>query len=237
MLLVFYITTPKKRTAADTRGLPHAIAAARFPWFPPHHSHTNRQYLPPITPYPPSLATASRFHLTVKYYPCLERNPIDWRYSHWLEGISFVDWRGVLCSLGLPWVFLGFPWFPLVSLGLPWVPLVSLVWRCTLPRNNPTPPTPSIKPETFLSIVPRGTPVQSRISRSLLLIALYICFMQYIDNKANKRTMIKSRASPVAITYRPNSNAMYPQNKVSTKYITNPIKYTISNHDFKITPK
>lgn len=49
--------------------------------------------------------------------------------------------------------------------------------------------------------------------------------------------MIKGRASPVAITYRPNSNAMYPQNKVSTKYITNPIKYTISNHDFKITPK
>lgn len=61
--------------------------------------------------------------------------------------------------------------------------------------------------------------------------------MQWIDNKANKTTMIKGRASPVAITYRPNSNAMYPQNKVSTKYITNPIKYTISNHDFKITLK
>lgn len=27
--------------------------------------------------------------------------------------------------------------------------------------------------------------------------------MQCIDNKANKRTMIKGRASPVAITYRP----------------------------------
>lgn len=49
--------------------------------------------------------------------------------------------------------------------------------------------------------------------------------------------MIKGRALTVAITYRPNSNAMYPQNKVSTKYITNPIKYTISNHDFKITLK
>lgn len=124
--------------------------------------------------------------------------------------------------------------FPLV---FPWVPLVSLVWRCTLPQNKSTPPTPSTKTETFLLIVPRGTPVQSRISRSLFLIALYICFMQCIDNKANKRTMIKGRASPVAITYRPNQNAMYPQNKVSTKYITNPIKYTISNHDFKITPK
>ena len=135
--------------------------------------------------------------------------------------------------LGFPW----FPWFPLVSLGFPWFPLVSLVWRCTLPQNKPTPPTPSIKPETFIPIVPRGTPVQSRISRSLLLIALYTCLIQCIDNKTNKRTMIKGRASPVAITYRPNSNAMYPQNKVSTKYITNPIKYTISNHDFKITLK
>lgn len=49
--------------------------------------------------------------------------------------------------------------------------------------------------------------------------------------------MIKGKASPVAIAYRPNSNAMYQQNKVSTKYITNPIKYTISNHDFKIALK
>lgn len=36
--------------------------------------------------------------------------------------------------------------------------------------------------------------------------------------------MIKGKASPVAITYRPNSNAIYPQNKVSTKYINTPIK-------------
>ena len=143
-----------------------------------------------------------------------------------------IDWKVFL--LLIEGVFLG---FSLVSLGFPWFPLVSLVWRCTLPQNKPTPPTPSIKPETFLPIVPRGTPVQSRISRSLLLIALYTCLIQCIDNKTNKRTMIKGRASPVAITYRPNSNAMYPQNKVSTKYITNPIKYTISNHDFKITPK
>lgn len=96
--------------------------------------------------------------------------------------------------------------------------------RCPLPQNKSIPSTFSAKPETFLPIVPRGTPVQSRISRSLFLIALYICFMQCIDNKANKRTMIKGRASPVAITYRPNSNAMYPQNKVSTKYINIPIK-------------
>ena len=103
---------------------------------------------------------------------------------------------------------------------------------------NPTPPSKSPRnPKTFRYFVPRGTLIQSRISRSLFLIALYTCLMQCIDNKANKRTMIKGRASPVAITYRPNSNAMYPQNKVSTKYITNPIKYTISNHDFKITPK
>lgn len=103
---------------------------------------------------------------------------------------------------------------------------------------NPTPPSKSPRnPKTFRHFVPRGTLIQSRISRSLFLIALYICFMQCIDNKANKRTMIKGRASPVAITYRPNSNAIYPQNKVSTKYITNTIKYTISNHDFKITPK
>ena len=108
-----------------------------------------------------------------------------------------------------------------VSLGFS---LVSLVWRCTLPQNKPTPPTPSIKPETFLPIVPRGTLIQSRISGSLVLIALYTCLIQCIDNKANKITMIKGRASPVAITYRPNSNAMYPQNKMSTKYINIPIK-------------
>lgn len=36
--------------------------------------------------------------------------------------------------------------------------------------------------------------------------------------------MIKGKASPVAITYRPNSNAMYQQNKASTKYINIPIK-------------
>lgn len=36
--------------------------------------------------------------------------------------------------------------------------------------------------------------------------------------------MIKGKASPVAITYRPNSNAIYPQNKVSTKYINTLIK-------------
>lgn len=143
-------------------------------------------------------------------------------------------WFFLGCPWFFPWFPLVFPWFPLVSIGFS---LVSLIWRCTLPQNKPTPPTPSIKPETFLPIVPRGTPVQSRISRSLLLIALYTCLIQCIDNKTNKRTMIKGRASPVAITYRPNSNAMYPQNKVSTKYITNPIKYTISNHDFKITPK
>ena len=122
----------------------------------------------------------------------IEDTPIDWKvFLLLIEGVFFVS----LVSLG----------FSLVSLGFS---LVSLVWRCTLPQNKPTPPTPSIKPETFLPIVPRGTPVQSRISRSLLLIALYICFMQCIDNKANKRTMIKGRASPVAITYRPNSNAM-----------------------------
>lgn len=49
--------------------------------------------------------------------------------------------------------------------------------------------------------------------------------------------MIKGRASPVAITYSPNSNAIYQQNKVSTKYINIPIKYTISNRDFKIEHK
>ena len=103
---------------------------------------------------------------------------------------------------------------------------------------NPTPPSKSPRnPKTFRYFVPRGTLIQSRISRSLFLIALYTCLIQCIDNKTNKRTKIKGRASPVAITYRPNSNAMYPQNKVSTKYITNPIKYTISNHDFKITLK
>ena len=67
-----------------------------------------------------------------------------------------------------PWfslVFLGFHWFSMVSpcfslfslgfIGFPWFPLV---WRCPLPQNKSTPPTPSIKPETFLPIVPRGTP-------------------------------------------------------------------------------
>ena len=90
---------------------------------------------------------------------------------------------------------------------------------------NPKPPSKSPrKPKAFRYFVPRGTLIQSRISGSLLLIALYICFMQCIDNKTNKRTKIKGRASPVAITYRPNSNAMYQQNKMSTKYINIPIK-------------
>ena len=145
MLLVFYITTPKERTAADTRSLPRRDTAARFPWFPPHHSHTNRQYLPPITPYPPSLATALRFHLTVKYCPCLERNPIDWKVF-------------LLLIEGGPLVFLCFPWVSLVFHGFPCL-------EVSPPQNKSTPPTPSIKPETFLPIVPRGTPVQSRISR------------------------------------------------------------------------
>lgn len=90
----------------DQRGRPHAIAAPRFPWFPPYHSHANRQYLPPITLYPPSLATALRFHLTVKYYPRLERNPIDWKVF-------------LLLIEGVPLVFLCFPWVSLVFLGFP----------------------------------------------------------------------------------------------------------------------
>lgn len=90
---------------------------------------------------------------------------------------------------------------------------------------NPQPPSkPPRNPKTFRYFVPRGTLIQSRILGSLLLIALYIRIMQCIDNKANKITMVKGRASPVAITYRPNSNAMYQQNKVSTKYIKTPIK-------------
>ena len=90
---------------------------------------------------------------------------------------------------------------------------------------NHTPPSKSPRnPKTFRYFVPRGTLIQSRISRSLFLIALYTCLIQCIDNKTNKRTMIKGKASPVAITYRPNSNAIYPQNKVSTKYINTPIK-------------
>ena len=92
-------------------------------------------------------------------------------------------------------------------------------------RKSPTPPSKLPRnPKTFRYFVPRGTPVQSRISRSLFLIALYTCLIQCIDNKTNKETMIIGRASPVAITYRPNSNAMYQQNKVSTKYINIPIK-------------
>ena len=112
-----------------------------------------------------------------------------------------------------------------------------LVWRCfslfgkVFPclevshHANPKPPSkPPRKPKTFRYFVPRGTLIQSRISRSLFLIALRTCLIQCIDNKANKITMIKGRASPVAITYRPNSNAIYPQNKISTKYINIPIK-------------
>lgn len=127
--------------------------------------------------------------------------------------IRFPYHKDTLVSPG----FLISPWIPLF-------PLISLVWRCPLPQNKSTPPTPSTKTETFLPIVPRGTLIQSRISRSLFLIALYTCIIQYIDNKTNKETMIIGRASPVAITYRPNSNVMYQQNKVSTKYINTPIK-------------
>ena len=90
---------------------------------------------------------------------------------------------------------------------------------------QPNPPSkPPRSPKTFRYFVPHGTLIQSRMLGSLLLIALYIRIMQCIDNKANKITMVKGRASPVAITYRPNSNAMYQQNKVSTKYINTPIK-------------
>ncbi len=51
------------------------------------------------------------------------------------------------------------------------------------------------KPKTFRYFVPRGTLIQSRISKSLLLIALYTCLIQCINNKTNKTTMIKGRAS------------------------------------------
>ena len=79
----------------------------------------------------------------------IEDTPIDWKvFLLLIEGVFFVS----LVSLGFSLVSLG---FSLVSLGFS---LVSLVWRCTLPQNKPTPPTPSIKPETFLPIVPRGTP-------------------------------------------------------------------------------
>lgn len=106
-------------------------------------------------------------------------------------------------------------------------PLLGKVFPCLLVSHpaQPNPPSkPPRNPKTFRYFVPRGTLIQSRILGSLLLIALYICFMQCIDNKANKITMIIGRASPVAITYRPNSNAIYQQNKVSTKYINIPIK-------------
>ena len=105
--------------------------------------------------------------------------------------------------------------------------LLGKVFPCLLVSHHANPQPPSKlprNPKTFRYFVPRGTLIQSRISRSLFLIALHTCLIQCIDNKANKITMIKGRASPVAITYRPNSNAMYPQNKVSTKYINIPIK-------------
>lgn len=50
--------------------------------------------------------------------------------------------------------------------------------------------------------------------------------------------MIIGRASPVAITYRPNSNAMYPQKQGEYEiYKYTHKKYTISKHDFKTTLK
>ena len=83
----------------------------------------------------------------------IEDTPIDWKvFLLLIEGVFFVSLVSLGFSLVFPWFFLG---FSLVSLGFS---LVSLVWRCTLPQNKPTPPTPSIKPETFLPIVPRGTP-------------------------------------------------------------------------------
>ena len=101
------------------------------------------------------------------------------------------------------------------------------VFSCLLVSHHATPnppPNPPRNPKTFRYFVPRGTLIQSRMLGSLFLIALYTCLIQCIDNKTNKETMIIGRASPVAITYRPNSNAMYQQNKVSTKYINIPIK-------------
>lgn len=92
------------------------------------------------------------------------------------------------------------------------------------PAHPNPPPKPPRNPKTFRYFVPRGTLIQSRMLGSLLLIALHIRIMQCIDNKANKITMVKGKASPVAITYRPSSNAIYQQNKVSTKYINIPIK-------------
>ena len=135
--------------------------------------------------------------------------------------VFFLVWKGFSLFVG---VFSCLEVFFLVWKGFS---LFGKVFPCLEGPHHANPKPPSKfprKPKTFRYFVPRGTLIQSRISRSLFLIALYTCLIQCIDNKANKITMIKGRASPVAITYRPNSNAMYPQNKMSTKYINIPIK-------------
>ena len=159
-------------------------------------------------------------------FPCLERVfLVCWCFS--LFGGVFLVWKGFsLFGKG----FLVWKGFPLFGKGfLVWkgFSLFGKVFPCLEVSHHANPKSPSKfprKPKTLRYFVPRGTLIQSRISRSLFLIALYTCLIQCIDNKANKITMIKGRASPVAITYRPNSNAMYPQNKMSTKYINIPIK-------------
>ena len=146
-------------------------------------------------------------------------------YFSCLKGVSLVCWCFFLFGKG----FLVWKGFPLFVGVFPCLERFLLVWKGFslfggVPANPKPPSKIPRKPKTFRYFVPRGTLIQSRISRSLFLIALHTCLIQYIDNKANKITMIKGKASPVAITYRPNSNAMYPQNKMSTKYINIPIK-------------
>ena len=106
----------------DQRGRPHASAAPVFPWFPPHHPHTNKQYPLPITPYLPSLTTALPWRETpttckllhlIGRYPLLER-----RFLAWKVFFLFIE-RCFPCLLV----------FFLFGKVFPWLERFFLVWK------------------------------------------------------------------------------------------------------------
>lgn len=118
----------------DQRGRPHAIAAARFPWFPT------------LPPSPKETHTPMHRHtsIPIRSLSVLE-SPIVWRLflSHLfpLFHLGFLDSLFHLVSARFTLISLGFSWFSLIPFDFPCFPLFSLVWRCTLPQNPQQSPT------------------------------------------------------------------------------------------------
>ena len=154
----------------DQRGQPHAIAAPSFSLVSSASPHTNKQYLPTNNTIPP--ITHNRLALTGNSYH-LQTFTFDWKIPLAWKAFSLLE-RCFPCLLVF---FLFGKVFPCLEV----FSLFGKVSPCLEVSHHANPKSPSKfprKPKTFRYFVPRGTLIQSRISRSLFLIALYTCFIQ-----------------------------------------------------------